>query len=55
MSGTTWNGRAAMRISVVGFRTSVEDVDRTLAAVAEAMDATAGMTTDPLRGGQLAS
>jgi glutamate/tyrosine decarboxylase-like PLP-dependent enzyme len=55
MSGTTWNGRAAMRISVVGFRTSVEDVDRTLAAVADAMDATAGMTTDPLRGGQLAS
>ena len=44
-----------MRISVVGFRTSVEDVDRTLAAVAEAMDATAEMTTDPLRGGQLAS
>ena len=55
MSGTTWDGRAAMRISVVGFRTSVEDVDRTLAAVAEAMDATADTTTDPLRGGQLAS
>ena len=54
MSGTTWNGRAAMRISVVGFRTSVEDVDRTLVAIAEAMDAT-DTTTDPLRGGQLAS
>jgi glutamate/tyrosine decarboxylase-like PLP-dependent enzyme len=55
MSGTTWDGRAAMRISVVGFRTSVQDVDHTLAAVAEAMDATAGITTDPLRRGQLAS
>ena len=55
MSGTTWNGRAAMRISVVGFRTSVDDVDRTLAAVAEAMDATADPTTAPLREGQLAS
>jgi len=56
MSGTTWEGRAAMRISVVGFRTTVEDVDRTLAAVAEAMAATDHRTTDhPHEGRRLAS
>jgi glutamate/tyrosine decarboxylase-like PLP-dependent enzyme len=45
MSGTTWDGQAAMRISVVGFRPTVEDVDRTLVALGEAMDATAHLTT----------
>ena len=34
MSGTTWNGRAAIRISVSNWQTSDEDVERTLAAYA---------------------
>lgn len=33
-SGTTWRGQRAMRVSVVGWRTSSEDVARTVAAVA---------------------
>jgi hypothetical protein len=45
MSGTTWDGKAAMRISVVGFRTTVEDVDRTLVAIAEGMAATEHLAT----------
>ncbi|MGH3133097.1 MAG: pyridoxal phosphate-dependent decarboxylase family protein [Gaiellaceae bacterium] len=32
MSGTTWDGRAAIRISVSNWRTSDEDVSRTVAA-----------------------
>jgi aromatic-L-amino-acid decarboxylase len=32
-SGTTWNGRRAMRVSVTNWQTSMEDVERTLAAV----------------------
>jgi glutamate/tyrosine decarboxylase-like PLP-dependent enzyme len=36
-SGTTWRGRRAMRISVCNWRTSKEDVERTVRAVAEAM------------------
>lgn len=32
-SGTTWNGRRAMRVSVVNWRTNEADVARTLAAV----------------------
>ena len=32
--GTTWKGRRAMRISVVNGRTSAQDVERTLKAVA---------------------
>jgi glutamate/tyrosine decarboxylase-like PLP-dependent enzyme len=32
-SGTTWNGRRAMRISVCNWRTSADDVARTLKAV----------------------
>jgi len=38
MSGTTARGRAAMRISVVNFATSAEDVDRSAAAVLAALD-----------------
>ena len=38
MSGTTWRGRAAMRISVVNWRTSDEDVERTLTAIARVLD-----------------
>jgi glutamate/tyrosine decarboxylase-like PLP-dependent enzyme len=34
MSGTTWDGRAAIRISVSNWQTSDEDVERTLAAYA---------------------
>jgi glutamate/tyrosine decarboxylase-like PLP-dependent enzyme len=34
MSGTTWDGRAAIRISVSSWQTTEEDVDRTLAAYA---------------------
>ena len=36
MSGTVWRGRAAMRISVVNWRTSDADVERTLAAILRA-------------------
>jgi glutamate/tyrosine decarboxylase-like PLP-dependent enzyme len=34
MSGTTWDGRAAIRISVSNWQTTEEDVERTLAAYA---------------------
>jgi glutamate/tyrosine decarboxylase-like PLP-dependent enzyme len=33
MSGTTWNGRAAMRISVSNWSTDQDDVDRSVAAI----------------------
>jgi glutamate/tyrosine decarboxylase-like PLP-dependent enzyme len=39
MSGTTWDGRAAIRISVSNWRTSDGDVARTLAAFRHALDA----------------
>jgi glutamate/tyrosine decarboxylase-like PLP-dependent enzyme len=39
MSGTTWDGRAAIRISVSNWRTSDEDVARTLAAFRHAVAA----------------
>jgi glutamate/tyrosine decarboxylase-like PLP-dependent enzyme len=32
-SGTTWRGRAAMRISVASWATTAEDVERSLAAM----------------------
>ena len=35
--GTTWRGRRAMRVSVSNWRTTDEDVDRTLRAVEEAL------------------
>jgi glutamate/tyrosine decarboxylase-like PLP-dependent enzyme len=37
MSGTTWDGRAAIRISVSNWRTSDDDVARTVAAFARAV------------------
>jgi glutamate/tyrosine decarboxylase-like PLP-dependent enzyme len=37
MSGTTWDGRAAIRISVSNWRTSDEDVSRTIAAFERAL------------------
>jgi glutamate/tyrosine decarboxylase-like PLP-dependent enzyme len=36
MSGTTWLGRAAMRISVSSWRTTEDDVDRSVAAILQA-------------------
>jgi hypothetical protein len=33
MSGTTWRGRAAMRISVSNWSTDEADVDRSVAAI----------------------
>jgi glutamate/tyrosine decarboxylase-like PLP-dependent enzyme len=36
MSGTTWRGRAAMRISVCSWRTTEDDVDRSVAAILDA-------------------
>jgi glutamate/tyrosine decarboxylase-like PLP-dependent enzyme len=35
--GTTWNNRAAMRISVTSWQTTKEDVDRSVAAILEAI------------------
>jgi glutamate/tyrosine decarboxylase-like PLP-dependent enzyme len=39
MSGTVWDGRAAIRISVSNWRTNDEDVTRTVAAFARAAEA----------------
>jgi glutamate/tyrosine decarboxylase-like PLP-dependent enzyme len=44
-SGTTWNGRRAMRISVTNWQTSSDDVRRTLAGVQRALQ-TYEKTTD---------
>jgi len=37
MSGTTWHGRSAMRISVTNWTTTTEDVDRTVEAIEKAL------------------
>jgi hypothetical protein len=37
MSGTTWDGRGAIRLSVSNWSTTDEDVERTLAAFAAAV------------------
>ena len=42
LSGTQWQGRAAMRISVSNWQTSVEDVERSAAAILEAAAAVSG-------------
>ncbi|HEX5467339.1 MAG TPA: aminotransferase class V-fold PLP-dependent enzyme [Candidatus Limnocylindrales bacterium] len=39
LGGTTWRGRAAMRISIVGWSTSEADVDRSAAAILACLDA----------------
>ena len=39
MSGTTWDGRAAIRLSVSGWRTTDADIDRTVSAFARAFEA----------------
>jgi len=41
-SGTTWHGRRAMRVSVSSWRTSDEDVARTVASIARVLDAMRG-------------
>ena len=42
LSGTQWQGRAAMRISVSNWQTSAEDVERSAAAILEAAAAVSG-------------
>jgi glutamate/tyrosine decarboxylase-like PLP-dependent enzyme len=42
MSGTTWQGQPAMRISVVNWQTTAADVDRSVAAIEQAMASAAG-------------
>ena len=37
MSGTVWDGRAAIRLSVSNWRTTEADIDRTVAAFARAL------------------
>jgi hypothetical protein len=37
LSGTTWQGRAAMRLSVVNWATTETDADRAVAAILRAM------------------
>ncbi len=42
MGGTTWHGRRLMRVSVSSWRTSEEDVDRSVATIVAAHRAVAG-------------
>ena len=42
LGGTTWHGRKAMRISVSGWSTTADDVDRCVAAILEAAEANPG-------------
>jgi glutamate/tyrosine decarboxylase-like PLP-dependent enzyme len=42
LGGTTWQGRAAMRISVSSFRTTEDDVERSAAAILQSARAVAG-------------
>ncbi|MGI9112061.1 MAG: pyridoxal phosphate-dependent decarboxylase family protein [Gaiellaceae bacterium] len=42
LSGTTWQGRGAMRISVSNWQTSAEDVERSAGAILEAAAAVSG-------------
>ena len=37
MSGTTWDGRVAIRLSVSNWRTTESDIDRTVAAFEAAL------------------
>jgi glutamate/tyrosine decarboxylase-like PLP-dependent enzyme len=47
MSGTTWRGRAAMRISVVNWQTTEADVDRSVAAIESALESASESATEP--------
>ena len=42
MGGTTWQGRPAIRFSVSNWRTTEDDIDRTLAAFEQALAAPYG-------------
>ena len=42
LSGTVWQGKAAMRISVSNWRTSDDDVERSAGAILEAAARVAG-------------
>ncbi len=42
MSGTTWDGRSAIRLSVSGWRTTEADIDRTVAAFTRAVERVPG-------------
>jgi hypothetical protein len=42
MSGTTWQGKAAMRISVSNWTTDESDIDRSAAAVLRCLAAAQG-------------
>src|SRR4029434_8282397 len=56
-SGSTWRGKRVMRVSVVNWRTTEEDVRRTIAAIASVLAANKGSAetndvtyaSDPLR------
>jgi hypothetical protein len=39
MGGTTWKGRAAMRVSVSSWATTEADIDRTIGAILQAAGA----------------
>ena len=45
LSGTVWQGRAAMRISVSNWRTTTEDVDRSAGAILEAAASVSSSTS----------
>jgi glutamate/tyrosine decarboxylase-like PLP-dependent enzyme len=47
LSGTQWQGRTAMRISVSNWQTSAEDVERSAAAILEAAAAVTGSPRVP--------
>ena len=47
MSGTRWRGRAAMRISVVNWQTSDDDVDRALASMVRAHELIRAASSGP--------
>jgi hypothetical protein len=38
LSGTTWQGRAAMRVSVSSWKTTEADIDRSAAAILRCLD-----------------
>jgi hypothetical protein len=42
--GTTWQGQAAMRISISNWSTTAGDIDRSAAAIIAAVDASAPRT-----------
>ncbi len=42
MGGTTWHGKAAMRISVSNWSTTEADADRTVDAILRAAESAAG-------------